>query len=139
MQGVSRKGYTSKPPAPEEREVNRLHAEAVKKQKDAAKAAATRKRKRKEKHEKACKIARTEGKPRPATPESTEEEESSDAELNFSDDDERATGTGSPPVYRGAGDEDMPVTLSEARLTLGSLVDPHPAGTERRSPAPAVG
>ena len=61
MQGVSRKGYTSKSPVPEERDVNRLHAEAVKKQKDAAEAAATRKRKRKEKHEKACKIARAEG------------------------------------------------------------------------------
>jgi len=137
---VSRKGYTSKPPVPEEREVNRQHAEAVKKQKDAAEAAATRKR-RKEKHEKACKIANAEGKPRPATPESTEEEEeeSSDAELNFSDDDEGATGAGSPPVYRGAGDEDMPVTLGEARLTSGSLVNPPPAGTERRSPTPAAG
>ena len=52
LQGVSRKGYTSKPPAPEEREVNRLHAEAVKKQKDAVEKAAARKRKRKEQHEK---------------------------------------------------------------------------------------
>ena len=49
MQGVSRKGYTSRPPVPEEREVNHLHAEAVKKQKDAVEAAAARKRKRKEK------------------------------------------------------------------------------------------
>ena len=62
-------------------------------------------------------IAHAEGKPRPTTPESTEEEDSSDAELNFSDDDEAATGAGSPPVYRGAGDEDVPVTLGEARLT----------------------
>ena len=54
FQGVSRKGYTSKPPVPEEREVNRLHGEAMKKQKDAVEAAAARKRKRKEKHEKAC-------------------------------------------------------------------------------------
>ena len=124
--GVSRKAYTSKPPVPEEREVNHLHAKAVKKQKDAAEAATTRKRKRKEKHEKACKIAHTEGKPWPATPESTEEEEeeSSDAELNFSDDDKAATGAGSPPINRGAGDEDVPVTLGEARLTSGSLVDP---------------
>ena len=99
---MSRRGYTSRPPVPEEREVNRLHAEAVKKQKDAAEAAAARKRKRKKKHEKACKIAHAEGKPRPTTPESTEEdgEDSSDAELNFSDD-EAATGAGSPPIYRG--------------------------------------
>ena len=70
---MSRRGYTSRPPVPEEREVNRLHAEAVKKQKDAAEAAAARKRKRKEKHDKACKIAHAEGKPRPTMPESTEE------------------------------------------------------------------
>ena len=70
MQGLSRRGYTSRPPIPEEREVNRLHTEAVKKQKDAAEVATTRKRK--EKHEKACKIAHAEGKPWPATPESTE-------------------------------------------------------------------
>jgi len=141
LQGVSRKGYTSRPPAPEEHEVNRLHTEAVKKQKDAAEAAAARKRKRKEKHDKACKIAHAEGKPQPAMPESTEEEEedSSDAELNFSDDVEAATSAGSPSVYRGAGDEDVPVTLGEVRLTLGSLVDPSLARTERRSPAPSAG
>ena len=107
MQGVSRRGYTSKPPVPEEREVNRLHAEAVKKLKDAADAAAARKRKRKEKHNKVCKIAHAEGKPRPTTPESTEEEDSPDAKINFLDDDEAATGAGSTPVYRGAGDEDV--------------------------------
>ena len=50
---MSRRGYTLRPPVPEEREVNRLHAEAVKKQKDVAEAAAARKRKRKEKHDKA--------------------------------------------------------------------------------------
>ena len=137
--GVSRRGYTSRPPVPEEREVNRLHAEAVKKQKDAAEAATARKWKRKEKHDKACKIAHAEGKPRPTTPESTEVEEgSSDAEINFSDDDEPATGAGSPPVYQGVGDEDVPVTLGEARLTSGSLVDPPLVGAGRRSPTPAA-
>ena len=89
----------AKPPVLEEREANRLHGEAVKKKKDAAKDAATGKRERKERHQKECKIAHAEGRPRPATPESTEEEDSSDAELNFSDDDEVATGAGSPPVY----------------------------------------
>ena len=125
---------------PEEREVNRLHAEAVRKRKEAAEAAADRKRKRKETHDKACKIAQSEVKPRPATPESTEEEEgSSDAEINFSDNDDAATGAGSPPVYRGVGDEDVPVTLGEARLTSGSLEDPPLVGAGRRSPMPAVG
>ena len=61
-------------------------------------AAAARKWKRKEKHDKVCKIAHAEGKTRPATPESTEED-SSDAELNISDDDEAATGAGSQLVY----------------------------------------
>jgi len=137
---VSRRGYTSRPPVPEEREVNCLHAEAVKKQKEAAEAAADRKRKRKEKHDKAYKIARAEGKPRPTTPESTEDEEGcSDAEINFSDDDKAATGAGSLLVYRGAGDEDVPVTLGEARLTPGSLVNPPLVGAERRSPTPAAG
>ena len=65
LQGVSHKGHVSKPPIPEEREANRLHGEAVKKKNDAAKQAATRKRERKEKHEKECRIALTEGRPRP--------------------------------------------------------------------------
>jgi len=34
-------------------------------------------------------------------PESTEEEDSSDAELNFSDDDDAATGAGSPRSIEG--------------------------------------
>jgi hypothetical protein len=55
----------------------------VKKRKDAVEATAARKRKRKEKHDKACKIARAEGKLRPAMPESTDdEEEASDAEAH---------------------------------------------------------
>jgi len=55
--------------------------------------AADRKRKRKEKHDKACKIARAEGKQRPTTPESTDEEEedTSDAEVNLPSDGEAAT------------------------------------------------
>ena len=140
MQGVSRRYHPSRPPIPEEREVNRLHAEAVKKRKDAAEAAADRKRKRKEKHDKACKIAQAEGKPRAATPESTDEEEdTSDAEVNLPGDDEAATGADSPPVYQEAGDEDAPVTLREARPTPGLLVDPPLAGAERRLPTPAAG
>jgi len=125
--GVSHKGHVSKPPVPKEHEANRLHGEAVKK-KDAVKQAATRKRERKDKHEKECKIALAEGRPQPATPESTEEEDSSDVELNFSDNDKAAMGVGSLPVYRGAGGEDVTVTLGEVRLTSGSLVEPPPRG-----------
>ena len=54
----------------------------MKRRKDAAEAKVERKRKRKARHDKACKLARAEGKPQPATPESSEEdeEEASDAE-----------------------------------------------------------
>ena len=113
---MSRRCHPSRPLIPEEREVNRLHAEPVKKQKEAAEAAADRKRKRKEKHDKACKIARAEGKPRPAMPESMDEEEdTSDTEVNLPGDDEAATGADSPPVYQEAGDEDAPATLRETK------------------------
>ena len=141
MQGVSRRCHPSRPPIPEEREVNRLHAEAVNKRKEAAEAAADRKRRRKEKHDKACKIARAEGKPRPATPESMseEEEDASDTEAHLPGDGEAATGVDSPPVYQEAGDEDAPVTPREARPMPGLLVDPPLVGAERRSPAPAAG
>ena len=83
MQGLSHKGYISKPPTPEARKANRLYGEAVKKKKDAAKEAAARKRERKEKHDKACNIAQMEGTSRPPMPESTEEEDSSSCGLNF--------------------------------------------------------
>ena len=39
FQGVSHKGHVSKPSVLEEREANRLHEEAIKKKKDAAKQA----------------------------------------------------------------------------------------------------
>ena len=137
---MSHRCHPSRPPIPEEREVNRLHAEAVKKRKEAAEEAAERKRKRKAKHNKACKIARAEGKPRPATPESTDEEEdTSDVKANLPGDDGVATGADSPPVYQEAGDEDAPVTLREARPTPGLLVDPPLTGAEWRSPTPAAG
>jgi hypothetical protein len=136
---VSHKGHVSKPPVPEEREANCAHGEAVKKKKDAAKDAATRKRERKERHAKECKIAEAEGAPRPATPESTEEEDSSDVELNFSDDDEAATGAVSPPVYGGADGEGSTVTLGKVTLAPGSLVDPPPARAEQRSPTSMAG
>ena len=122
---MGRKCHPSRPPIKEEREVNRLHAEAVKKRKEAAEAAADKKRRRKEKHDKACKITRAEGKPRPATPESTseEEEDASDAEAHLPGGDEAATGADSPPVYQEAGDEVAPATLREVRPAPGLLAD----------------
>ena len=125
---MSRRCHPSRPPIPEEREVNRLPAEVVKKQKEAAEAAAERKRKRKAKHNKACKIARAEGKTRPATP-----------EANPPGGGEAATGADSTPVYQEAGDEDAPVAPHEARPAPESLVDPPLMGTERRSPTLAAG
>ena len=98
MQGVGRKCHPSRPSILEERKVNHLHAEAVKKRKEAAEAAADRKRRRKEKHDKACKIARVEGKSWPAMPASMseEEEDASDAEAHFPGGGEAATGADSP-------------------------------------------
>jgi len=138
---VGRKCHPSRSPIPEEREVNRLHAEAVKKRKEAAEAAADRKRRRKERHDKACKIALAEGKPRPATPKSTSEEEEdvTDVEAHLPGEDEAATGADSPPVYQEAGDEDAPAAPREARPAPRLLAGPPLAGTEQRSPTPAGG
>ena len=141
MQGVGRKCHPSRPPIKEERDVNRLHAEAVKKRKEAAEVAADRKIRRKEKHDKECKIARAEGKLRPTTPESTseEEEDASDAEAHLPSGDEAATGADSPPVYLEAGNDYVPAAPREARPAPELLADPPLAGTERRSPTPVAG
>ena len=139
MQGL--KCHPSRPPVPEERQINRRHAEAVKRRKDAAEAKAERKRKRKAKHDKACKIARSEGKPRPATPESTdeEEEEASDAEGHLLGDDGAAAGVSSPPTYQWDVDEGAPAAPGEARTATEPLADPSLKGAERELPPPAVG
>ena len=102
---------------------------------------ADRKRRRKEKHDKACKIARAEGKPRPAMPESTskEKEDISDAVAHLPGEDAAATGVDSLPVYQEAADEDAPGAPREARPAPGLFADPPLAGTERRSPTPAAG
>ena len=138
---MSRRCHPSRPPVPEEREVNHLHTEVVKKRKEAEEAAADRKRRRKEKHDKACKIAHAAGKPRPAMPKSTseEEEDASDAEAHLLGDGEAATGADSPPVYQEAGDEDAPAAPREARPAPGLLAGPPLAGMERRSPTPVAG
>ena len=89
----------SRPPVPEQRLINRLHAEKMKRRKDAAEAKVERKRKRKARHDKACKLARAEGKAPPATPESSEEdeEEASDAEDHVPRGD--GEGASPPPFY----------------------------------------
>ena len=51
MQGLSHKGYISKPPLPETHDTNRLRGQEEKKRKDEEKATHDRKRWRREKHE----------------------------------------------------------------------------------------
>ena len=91
----------SRPPAPEQCLINRLHAKKMKRRKDAAEAKAERKRKRKAAHDKARQLARAEGKPQPATPESSEEdeEEASDAEDHALRSDGEGARASPPPFY----------------------------------------
>ena len=133
--------YVSKPPLPEAREANRLHAEAVKKRKDAAKETAARKWERKDKHDKACARERLEGLPLPPTPKSTEEEDSSTGGVDFSESDDfkAVTGVSPPPDQRGAGGEASTMALGERRLVPATLVVAPAARAERRSPMPAAG
>jgi hypothetical protein len=133
MQGL--RCGTSKPSVPEERLINRLHAEKMKRRKDAAEAKVERKRKRKAKHDKACKLARAEGKPRPATPESSEEdeEEASDAE-------DHALGGARPsPTYQWDDDEGAPAAPEETRAVAESSANPSLEGAERESSRPVAG
>ena len=99
MQGL--RCGTSKPPVPEQCQINRLHVEKMKRRKDAVEAKVERKRKRKARHDKACKLARAEGKPCPAMPESSEEdeEEASDVEDQSLGGDRTAAGASPPPTY----------------------------------------
>ena len=135
------KCHPSKPPVPEERQINHLHTEAVKRRKDAAEAKAERKRKRKAKHDKACKIARSEeGKPRPATPESTDEEEdASDAEGHLLGDDGATAGASSPPTYQWDVDKGASAAPEETRIVADSSADPSLEGAERELSPPAAG
>ena len=113
---------TSRPPVPEQRLINRLHAEKMKRRKDVADAKVERKRKRKAKHDKACKLARAEGKPRPAMPESSEEdeEEASDAEDHALRSDGAAAGESPLPTYEWDADEGAPAAAEETRVRSGS-------------------
>src|SRR6185312_1944882 len=103
-------------------QINHLHAEKVKMRMDAAEAKVERKGKRKARHDKACKIACSEGKPRPATPESTdeEEEEASDAEDHALGGDGTAAGVSPPPTYQWEDDEGEPVAPEETRAVAES-------------------
>ena len=92
------------------------------------------------KHDKACKIAHSEGKPRPATPKSTDEEEDTpDAEGHLLGDDGAAAGASSPPTYQWDVDEGAPAAPGETRTAAESLADPSLVGAERESPPPAAG
>ena len=132
---------TSKPPVPEECQINHLHAEKMKRRKDAAEAKVERKRKRKARHDKACKLARAEGKPCPATPESSEEdeEEASDAEDNALRGDGAAAGASPPPTYEWDADEGAPAAAEETRVVAEPSAGPSLEGAERESSPPTVG
>ena len=137
MQGL--RCGTSKPPIPEERQINRLHAEKMKRRKDAAEAKVERKGKRKARHDKACKLARAEGKPQPATPESSEEdeEEASDAEDHALRSD--GEGASPPPFYLWDEEEETIVAPEEPRAVAGASENPSLEGAARGSSSPAAG
>ena len=130
---------TSRPPVPEQRLINRLHAEKMKRRKDAAEAKVERKRKRKARHDKACKLARAEGKPQPATPESSEEdeEEASDAKDHALRSD--GEGESPPPFYLWDEEDGATVVPEEPRAVAGSSANPSLEGAERESSPPVAG
>jgi len=111
----------------------------MKRRKDAAEAKAERKRKRKARHDKACKLARAEGKPQPATPESSEEdeEEASDAEDHALRSDGEGARASPPPFYLWDEDEGEPAVAEETRAA--ALARPTLEGAEQESSPPAAG
>ena len=139
MQGL-RSGI-SRPPVSEQRLINRLHAEKMKRPKDAAEAKVERRRKTKAKHDKACKLARAEGKPRPATPESSEEDEeaASDAEDHAPRGDGEAVGASPPPFYLWDDDKGEPAAAEETRVVAEPSANPSLEGAEQESSPPAAG
>ena len=130
----------SRPTAPEQRLINRLHAEKMKRRKDAAEEKVERKRKRKARHDKACKLAHAEGKPRPATPESSEEDEevASDAEDHAPRGDREAAGASPLPFYLWDDDEGEPAAAEETRVVAEPSANPSLEGAERESSPPAA-
>ena len=113
----------------------------MKRRKDAAEAKAERKRKRKARHDKACKLARAEGKPQPATPESSEEdeEEASDAEDHARRSDGEGARASPPPFYLWDEEEGATVAPEEPGAVVGALENPSLEGAARGSSLPAAG
>ena len=113
----------------------------MKRRKDAAEAKAKRKRKRKAAHDKARQLARAEGKPRPATPESSEddEEEPSDAEDHARRSDGEGARASPPPFYLWDEEEGATVAPEEPGAVAGSSANPSLEGAERESSPPAAG
>ena len=87
----------------------------------------------------ACKMAHSDGKPRPATPESTDEEDTPDAEVHLPGDDGAAAGASSPPTYRWDDGEGAPAAPKETRAVAESSADPSLEGAERESSPPTAG
>ena len=113
----------------------------MKRRKDAAEAKAERKRKRKAAHDKARQLARAEGKPQPATPESSEddEEEASDAEDHARRSDGEGARASPPPFYLWDEEEEATVVPEEPRAAGGSLANLSLEGVARGSSSPAAG
>ena len=111
----------------------------MKRRKDAAETKAERKRKRKARHDKACNLARAEGKPQPATPESSEEdeEEASDAEDHVLRSD--GEGASPPPFYLWDEEEGATMAPEELGAVTGSSANPSLEGAARGSSSPAAG
>ena len=112
----------------------------MKRWKDAAEAKAERKRKRKAAHDKARQLARAEGKPQPATPESSEddEEEASDAEDHARRSDGEGAGASPPPFYLWDEEEGATVAPEEPGAVAGSSANPSLEGVARESSPPAA-
>jgi len=93
------------------------------------------------KHDKACKLARAEGKPQPATPESSEEDEEEplDAEDHAPRGDGEAAEASPPPTYEWEDDEGAPAAPEETRAAAESSARPSLEGAERESSPPAAG
>ena len=109
----------------------------MKRRKDAAEAKAERKRKRKAAHDKARQLARAEGKPQPATPESSEE--ASDAEDHARRSDGEGARASPPPFYQWDEEEGATVAPEEPGAVAGSSANPSLEGAVRGSSSPAAG